>query len=204
MTVWTRSAPSASTARARVSAESIPPDSPKYDIRKAVFVHIVPKPGLKRGVDFCKRVTVLFRPHHAIELSFRWIKIDHQECFPAMRTRRKQRSIPVHHHASPIEYQFVLPPYEVAINRRQTDILVPRCKHALTGVELVATIRRCVRHEQHIGACIGCKTCRRLLPAVLTDNYANPDPAKLLNQRFSTPARNSAVRQKQGNSVAPA
>ena len=47
----TCAAPSASTATAAVSAESMPPDMPKHDARKAVLAHVVAQAEHHRAVD---------------------------------------------------------------------------------------------------------------------------------------------------------
>ena len=91
---------------------------------------------------------------------------------------RAQGAVGVERERAAVEHELVLAADHVEIDERQPAFDDPFDRHVLAHHELVALIRRRVRHEQNFAACFENALHRIGAPNVLADWNADPHAAK--------------------------
>ena len=189
----TRSGPSASTAIAAHSAESMPPDRPEHDAGKAVLVDVVAQAEHAGrivgaiGFDGGDHRPVLAAPGRAAPLPVRG-----DDGLLKGRKLERQRTIGVQTERNAVEHQFVLAADLVDVDGRQPLLGDARHRDVEPHVALLPPIGRAVRHHQQFGAGLGQALDDFRAPDVLADRQPQAHAAEIHRPRHR-PRREHAL-----------
>ena len=189
MTERTRSAPSASTAIAAQTAESIPPESPRITPGEAVLLDVVAQTqhaGLPVGGSEERKFGA--RRFDTAPAAFAPLPARKRHARLELRHLEGERAVGVQAKGAAVEDKLVLPAHLIGEDQRQSalDDAGDRDLHAL--IRLVAPVGRAVRHDQDFGAGLRQALADLREPDVLADRDADPDAAKVDRAREALPA----------------
>ena len=198
-TPMTCSGPSASTAMAATSDESMPPDRPMTTSVKPFLTHVVARAEHERLVDLAHGREQRLDPGRARACSPRWasltahlgqrgraraaarieqpaterrtdVDVDDEEILGELRGAGDEMAALVEQHRRAVEDELVLPADEVHVEHRHRRVGGARREHRLALVDAAGVVGRRVDVDDQLGAAGGLRDDRTVrAPGVFAD-----------------------------------